>query len=88
MVAVYKPFHIFDELAKRFDRFVLAYSGGKDSTAVAILLYQWIKERRPSVDVTMMYGDTLSEINTMEAWARQFSDVYIHKLRDYVDARA
>ena len=44
---MYKPFYVFDELAKKFDRFVLMYSGGKDSTAVAILMYQWARIRKP-----------------------------------------
>ncbi|MEM0479343.1 MAG: phosphoadenosine phosphosulfate reductase family protein [Pyrobaculum sp.] len=84
---MYKPFHVFDELAKKFDRFVLAYSGGKSSTAVAILLYQWARIRKPSVEVVVLYGDTLSEINTMEAWARWFLIEYVNRLGRYVRTR-
>ena len=41
------PFEALDEAYKRFKRFILAYSGGKDSTATAILLYKWVLERSP-----------------------------------------
>ncbi|MEM1903535.1 MAG: phosphoadenosine phosphosulfate reductase family protein [Pyrobaculum sp.] len=84
---MYKPFHVFDELAKKFDRFVLAYSGGKGSTAVAILLYQWARIRKPNVEVVVLYVDTLSEINVMEAWARWFLAEYVNRLGRYVRAR-
>ncbi|MEM4439046.1 MAG: phosphoadenosine phosphosulfate reductase family protein [Pyrobaculum sp.] len=82
---MYKPFHVFDDLAKKFDRFVLSYSGGKDSTAVAILLYQWARERRPGIDVVVLHEDTFSEINAMEAWAMDFLNRYVDKMKDYVN---
>ncbi|MEM4439839.1 MAG: phosphoadenosine phosphosulfate reductase family protein, partial [Pyrobaculum sp.] len=84
---MHTPFHVFDELSKKFNRFVLAYSGGKDSTAVAILLYQWARKRKPSVEVVVLYGDTLSEINTMEAWAMRFLDEYTKKMKEYVNTK-
>ncbi|MEM0370803.1 MAG: phosphoadenosine phosphosulfate reductase family protein [Pyrobaculum sp.] len=84
---MYKPFHVFDELAKKFDRFVLMYSGGKDSTAVAILLYQWARIRKPNVEVVVLYGDTLSEISAMGMWARWFLIEYVNRLGVYVRTR-
>ncbi len=41
----YDAFRVFDEAALKFRTFVLAFSGGKDSTAVAVLLYRWLAER-------------------------------------------
>lgn len=51
----------------------MAYSGGKDSTVLAILLYRWAKERGLSgLNITLLHNDTLSEIDMMEKWARKF----------------
>jgi DNA sulfur modification protein DndC len=77
------PFEALDEAYKRFKRFILAYSGGKDSTATAILLYKWVLERRPEdLEVIVLHNDTLSEIPTMEAWAREFMREYSEKMSE------
>jgi len=64
--------------------FVIAYSGGKDSTTVAILLYEWLLSRKPTdVAVTVIHNDTLSELVDIElAWVREFVDKYVNKLRE------
>jgi len=63
--------------------FILAYSGGKDSTTVAILLYEWLLSRKPSdVAVTVVHNDTLSELIEVESWVRGFMDNYVNKLRE------
>ena len=80
-------FSALDDVARRgFRHLVVAYSGGKDSTAVAILVYRWIRERAPSVSVTLLHGDTLSEVEPVEVWARRFMEEYRAKLSQYVDA--
>jgi len=60
--------------------FILAYSGGKDSTATAILLYEWLLSRKVDVKVTVIHNDTLSEIVDVEDWVRSFVDNYVNKL--------
>lgn len=62
----------------------LAYSGGKDSTALAILLYEWLQQQynnRPE-NITIVHNDTLSEINPMEEWTRTFMNEYAERLKD------
>jgi len=53
---------------------VVAYSGGKDSTLLLILLYRWLAERDSALTfkITILHNDTLGEINSMEFWARSF----------------
>jgi DNA sulfur modification protein DndC len=78
----------FEEAARRYSHFVVAYSGGKDSTAVAILLYKWIEQARPNIRVTLLFNDTLSEIGALEAWVRQFTQAYVERAGRYVEASA
>jgi DNA sulfur modification protein DndC len=72
----YDAFRVFDEAALKFRTFVLAFSGGKDSTAVAILLYRWLAERarrgEKLPNVVLLHNDTLSEIPEMEEWVKYF----------------
>jgi DNA sulfur modification protein DndC len=69
-------FRVFDEAALKFRTFVLAFSGGKDSTAVAVLLYRWLAERawrgEKLPNVVLLHNDTLSEIPEMEEWVEYF----------------
>jgi DNA sulfur modification protein DndC len=69
-------FRVFDEAALKFRTFVLAFSGGKDSTAVAVLLYRWLAERARRGErlpnVVLLHNDTLSEIPEMEEWVEYF----------------
>ncbi len=79
---VLEVFRVFDELASKSNRFVIAFSGGKDSTALAILLLEWILDRgRNDLNVTIIHSDTLSEIPEMESWARAFAKRYSEMLR-------
>ena len=76
-----ESFKALDEAYEHSRRFILAYSGGKDSTAVAILLYKWVLDRRPrDLEVIILHNDTLSEIPAMEAWARGFMNEYVVKM--------
>jgi 3''-phosphoadenosine 5''-phosphosulfate sulfotransferase (PAPS reductase)/FAD synthetase and related enzymes len=66
---VYK---IFDSIVNK-EMLTLAYSGGKDSTILAILLLRWLRLRKiKGLTITLLHNDTLSEINPMELWAREF----------------
>jgi len=77
------PMSALDEAYSRMKKFVLAYSGGKDSTAVAILLYKWVLEKkRRDLEVVVLHNDTLSEIPPMETWARMFIEEYSRKLSE------
>lgn len=68
-----KVYAIFDQSIAVGSNVTLAYSGGKDSTVLAILLYRWVKERKISgLTITLLHNDTLSEIEMMEKWARKF----------------
>jgi DNA sulfur modification protein DndC len=62
------------------ERVVVAYSGGKDSTALALLLLDWIDLSGRPLTVTLLHGDTLSEIFEMEHWARTFAGRYLEML--------
>lgn len=76
-----EAFKVFDEAYTRSRRFILAYSGGKDSTVVAILLYKWILERGlRDLEVVILHNDTMSEILPMEAWARKFMHEYTARM--------
>jgi DNA sulfur modification protein DndC len=77
----FESFEALDEAYRQSRRFILAYSGGKDSTATAILLYKWVLERRPrDLEVVVLHNDTLSEVPTMEHWARRFMGEYVEKM--------
>ena len=83
LINISDAFKVFDEAYSRTRRFILAYSGGKDSTAVAILLYEWVLERRPSgLEVVILHNDTMSEILPMEAWARRFMGDFTARMED------
>ena len=77
-------FKIFDEVLLGKKEVILAYSGGKDSTALAILLYEWLVGRgaHPGFKVILLHNDTLSEIEPMESWARNFMMKYKEKLEE------
>jgi len=85
--------HKVREVYRLFDAYIngevaVAYSGGKDSTALALLLRDWLTERdRRDVSVLLVHSDTLSEIPEAEAWVRSFMPKYIEELKSLgVDA--
>lgn len=85
LVKKQNDFSPFREAAKRYNHFIIAYSGGKDSTAVAIYLYQWLREDKPNVKVSLLYNDTLSEVNLLESWVRNFMTQFREKAGRYVE---
>lgn len=78
-------FSHFREVAKKYSHFVVAYSGGKDSTATAIYVYKWLKEDKPNVKVTLFYNDTLSEVVPLESWVRYFMNQFLEKASKYTE---
>jgi len=68
-----KVFTIFNKTIKPKSKVIITYSGGKDSTALAIIFYDWLERTRPEdVEVIFLHNDTLGEIPPMESWARKF----------------
>ena len=57
---------IFEKLYERNKRWVITYSGGKDSTALVILAL-YMKDLHPDIDLNITYADTLLEIPQMTA---------------------
>ncbi|MEM0348078.1 MAG: phosphoadenosine phosphosulfate reductase family protein [Zestosphaera sp.] len=75
-------FSLLDEVLSSSRRVVIAYSGGKDSTAVALLLREWIELRgRSDVSVLLLNSDTLSEIPEMRLWTKSFMEGYVSRLK-------
>ena len=62
---------IFEKLYERNKRWVITYSGGKDSTALVVLALH-MKELHPDIDMSITYADTLLEIPQMSAVAHAF----------------
>lgn len=78
-----RTYAIFDKSINVGSNVTLAYSGGKDSTVLAVLLYRWVKERRiAGLNITLLHNDTLSEIDMMEKWARKFMKDFRTKMAD------
>jgi len=59
-------------LAQGAEIFVLTYSGGKDSTATAVLTMEWWKRRGKPVEIHVVYADTGLEIPTLHTQALRF----------------
>jgi DNA sulfur modification protein DndC len=78
-----ESFEVLDKALSKKERVVIAYSGGKDSTALALLLLQWIASRERPLNIVLLHGDTLSEIPEMESWARAFAERYVDALSKY-----
>ena len=69
---VSETFRVLD-LLRTEKNFAVAFSGGKDSTLLSILLYEWLKERGvKGKKVVFIHNDTLSELDILEDYARSF----------------
>ena len=83
-----KVFEVFDSTILSDQNVTLAFSGGKDSTTLALLFYEWLRNRRyPTFSVTLLHNDTSSEIDLMEQWARDFMVAYKAKIEDFTGNR-
>lgn len=79
---VKEAFKLLNSTLGTVRNFVIAYSGGKDSTALAILLYEWLSERGTTdVEVSLVNCDTLSEVPEMRDWTLKFMREYVERLR-------
>lgn len=57
---------VFDEIAaQNFPRWVVTFSGGKDSTLTTILAVDYLLERKQRPKLEIVYSDTLQEIPNM-----------------------
>jgi DNA sulfur modification protein DndC len=66
-------YDVFDKTIKKSNQVTIAYSGGKDSTTLAILFLRWLRLRGvKGLQITLLHNDTMSEIEPMEYWARDF----------------
>jgi len=76
-------YRLFDEMAEKHDELVVAYSGGKDSTLLLLLLYKWLArgDVGQRFKITILHNDTLGEINPMEFWARSFMAEISERIR-------
>ena len=62
---------IFEQLYKKNKRWIVTYSGGKDSTALVVLSL-YMKTLHPDIDLNITYSDTMMEIPQMSAVAYSF----------------
>lgn len=62
---------IFEKLYEKNRRWIIAYSGGKDSTALVVMAL-YMKEVHPDIDLSITYSDTMLEIPQMTAVAHSF----------------
>ena len=63
---------VFDEIAERkLPRWVVTFSGGKDSTLTALLAVDYISELPTPPNLSVVYSDTLLEIPAMRVAAEE-----------------
>jgi DNA sulfur modification protein DndC len=68
-----KSIEIFEKLYIKNKRWIITYSGGKDSTALVVLAL-YMKELHGDIDLNITYSDTLMEIPQMSTVAYGFLD--------------
>lgn len=79
---VNQVFKILSRAIKPNSHIVVAYSGGKDSTALSILFYQWLLERRiENLEITFIHNDTCSEVLDLEYWVKEFLNKISNQIR-------
>jgi len=62
---------IFEQLYNKNKRWIVTYSGGKDSTALVVLSL-YMKTIHPDIDLNITYSDTMMEIPQMSMVAYSF----------------
>ncbi len=63
--------NILEQLYKKNKRWIVTYSGGKDSTALVVLSL-YMKTVHPDIDLNITYSDTMMEIPQMSVVAYTF----------------
>ena len=66
---------ILEQLYNKNKRWIVTYSGGKDSTALVVLSL-YMKTIHPDLDLNITYSDTLMEIPQMSNVAYSFLKVF------------
>ncbi len=66
-----KSREILEKLYLKDRRWVITYSGGKDSTALVVLAL-YMKSLHPDIDLSITYSDTMMEIPQMSSVAYRF----------------
>ena len=64
---------ILEKLYEKNKRWIITYSGGKDSTALVVLSL-YMKQLHPDIDLNITYSDTMMEIPQMSSVAYSFLD--------------
>ncbi|KJE49327.1 phosphoadenosine phosphosulfate reductase family protein [Acidiplasma sp. MBA-1] len=64
---------IFEKLYNKDKSWTIAYSGGKDSTALTVLAL-FMKSMHPDINLRITYSDTMMEIPEMSSVAHNFLD--------------
>lgn len=62
---------IFEKLYEKDKKWIITYSGGKDSTALVVMAL-YTKGLHPDIDLSITYSDTMLEIPQMTAVAHSF----------------
>ena len=79
---LHETFNVFDGLKDR-KNFVIAFSGGKDSTLLSILFYEWLRDRgQKGKNVFFVHNDTESEFDVLEDYAEKFLLEVCEKVND------
>lgn len=73
-----KSLEILEKLYDKNKRWIVTYSGGKDSTALVVLSL-YIKALHPDLELNITYSDTLMEIPQMSFVAYSFLDALQNK---------
>jgi len=69
---IHETFQVLD-LLKYEKNIAVAFSGGKDSTLLSILLYEWLRSRGiKGKNIIFIHNDTLSELDLLEEHVRSF----------------
>jgi len=79
-----RTFEAYDEVYSKFGEWpwVVAFSGGKDSSVVLYTLYLWLKERGIARRVYVLFNDTGSELKLLEDWVEEYVKFIGEKLRE------
>lgn len=76
-----RVFRVFESALGNSKRVIVAYSGGKDSTALSLLLYDWVASKGVrDIEIVLANSDTLSEIPAMRDWTMEFMRWYTRRL--------
>lgn len=77
-------FRLLDQVlsSKKFKKIEIAYSGGKDSTCLSLLVGEWLLSRglKDEFEIVLVNSDTLSEIPDMREWTLFFMEEFTRML--------